>query len=142
MRFVQVAVAGFGLAIAIGLFGQPATAATTAGAAGLIFSPAASTKFVNVPFLPRCMKLSIKQGSPRAGSFVTLARIATGCTIPWHWHTANVQLFFVSGLGLHQLGASHGPVEVRPGDFIYLPARSTHSFRCLSTPRVQYIRWS
>ncbi|HEY5093651.1 MAG TPA: cupin domain-containing protein [Candidatus Eremiobacteraceae bacterium] len=99
----------------------------------MIFSPASSTKFVNVPFLPKCMAISIKQGNPTKGPFVTFARIATGCVVPWHWHTANVELYFVSGTGTHELQAGHIVAQVHPGDFFYLPAKSIHSFRCTST---------
>lgn len=112
MQLVRFAFLISFMSVAIGLLDQPGSARETAG---VIFSPAASTKFVNVPFLP------------------TFAQIATGCVIPWHWHTANVQLFFVSGTGTHELQAGHVVAQVRAGDFFYLPARSIHTFRCTST---------
>jgi quercetin dioxygenase-like cupin family protein len=130
MQLVRFAFIISFMSIAIGSSGQAATADSSGG---VIFSPALSTKFVNVPFLPKCMAISIKQGNPMKGPFVTLARIATGCVIPWHWHTADVQLFFVSGTGTHELQAGHVVAPVRAGDFFYLPARSIHTFRCTST---------
>ncbi len=98
-----------------------------------ILSPATSSAFRNVAFLPRCMKVAVKQGDPRHGASVLLARIDSGCLIPWHWHTANTRLLFVSGRGTHVMKGDRAAADVRAGDFIYLPARQVHSFRCTST---------
>ncbi len=122
------------LLAACSLLGQSATAGVMPSSDTTAFvAPAGSTKFMNLPFLPRCMMGSIKQGDPRIGPSVVLARIASGCVIPWHWHSANTRLIFLSGYGTHTMKGTNASTDVRAGDFIYLPARQAHFFRCIST---------
>ncbi|MFN2450012.1 MAG: cupin domain-containing protein [Candidatus Baltobacteraceae bacterium] len=96
----------------------------------LVATPA-SAKFVRLPFLPSCMTVAMVQGDPRSGPSIELARIAPGCFIPRHWHTANTRLIFISGRGTHELG-NRTPKALQAGDYVYLPARVVHSFRCTS----------
>jgi quercetin dioxygenase-like cupin family protein len=121
-------------AAAVSIHGQRVAASANPWSAGSGFvSHIAATTFVNVPFLPKCMMISMKQGDPRKGPSVTLARIASGCVIPWHWHTSNTRLILVSGHVRHMTKDTNQPTDVYAGDLIYLPARHLHWARCIST---------
>ena len=58
----------------------------------------AEMKFVNVPGLPTCSPGSVQSGDPTSGPSIILAKASAGCSIPWHWHTANEHLMMVSGV--------------------------------------------
>ncbi len=130
MRAIYRGLAALSMTMGLACYG---TAAAAPSHGAFILSPASSSAFRNVPFLPRCMKIAVKQGDPRRGASVLLARIDSGCLIPWHWHTANTRLLFVSGRGTHMMKGDRAAADVRGGDFIYLPARQVHAFRCTST---------
>ncbi len=96
-------------------------------------APAASSasKFVNFPGLPTCMKGSAQNGDPSKGASVILAKASAGCTIPWHWHTSNEQLMFVSGQA--KVAMKDGsPVTLHSGSYLSLPAKNAHQFTCVA----------
>ncbi len=93
------------------------------------FSAAATSKFVNQPGLPACATLSVQRGDPSKGPAVILLKTATGCVIPWHWHTANEPVVMVSGRAKTEM-KDGAPVTLRPGDFIFLPGKHAHQFTC------------
>ena len=93
--------------------------------------PAAATKYMKLPMLPQCMDLSAQEGDPSAGSAVILIKMPAGCQVPWHWHTANERLYFVSGRGKLEM-KDHGTEMVSPGDYTFLPAKGIHQFTCSS----------
>jgi quercetin dioxygenase-like cupin family protein len=53
--------------------------------------------FMNSPLLPDCYTYAVDRGDPNTGPSVTLSRLAAGCKVPWHTHSANAQMLFVSG---------------------------------------------
>src|SRR6266513_682507 len=55
----------------------------------MVHAASATSKFVNFPGLPTCMKGSVQNGDPSKGASVILSKSATGCTVPWHWHSAS-----------------------------------------------------
>jgi quercetin dioxygenase-like cupin family protein len=62
---------------------------------------------------------------------VILAKTATGCTIPWHWHTANEQLMVVAGNA--KVSMKEGsPATVHAGDYLSLPGKNAHQFHCVA----------
>jgi quercetin dioxygenase-like cupin family protein len=91
-----------------------------------VVSPATS-KFGNMAGLPTCVTLSVVQGDPTKGPSVILLKFAPGCSIPWHWHTANETLVLVSGSGTAQMKGGQ-PINMKAGDYLYLEAKGIHRF--------------
>lgn len=92
---------------------------------------------VPVPGLPTCTPGSVQSGDPTKGASVILAKVAAGCSIPWHWHTATEHLILVSGVV--RLEAKDGkPATLRAGGFATMPSRHVHQFRC-TTRCVLYV---
>ena len=89
----------------------------------------AAMKFGPVPGLPTCAAGSVQTGDPGKGSFIILAKLETGCSIPWHWHTAGEDLMIVSGTA--RIEMKDGPSQtLRAGGFALLPAQHVHQFLC------------
>jgi quercetin dioxygenase-like cupin family protein len=87
-------------------------------------------KFAPSAGYPTCVQIAIESGDPAQGGFVALARAKTGCTVPWHWHTANEQLMFVDGAARVQMKDTGKPIALRAGGFAMMPARHVHEFQC------------
>jgi quercetin dioxygenase-like cupin family protein len=86
-------------------------------------------KFGAVPGLPTCASGSVQSGDPMKGPSVILAKVATGCTIPWHWHTATENVMLVSGTARLEMKDGK-PATLKPGGFALLPSHHTHQFHC------------
>src|ERR1700687_5492136 len=55
--------------------------------------------------LPDCYTSAVERGDPKTGPSVTYSKLASGCKVPWHTHSANAQVLFVSGtFRLHMKG--------------------------------------
>ena len=92
----------------------------------------AQMTFVTVPGLPTCTSSAVQSGDPRTAASVILAKLTTGCSIPWHWHTANERLMLVSGVA--RMEAKDGkPLTLRAGGFAMMPSRHIHQFRCTAS---------
>ncbi len=91
-----------------------------------------AAKFGPVPGLPGCTTAAPKKGDPGKEAFVVLAKGNTGCKIPWHWHTGNEQLMFVSGKAKLEMKDSPAATMMMAGDYINLPAKHVHQFTCLA----------
>jgi quercetin dioxygenase-like cupin family protein len=89
----------------------------------------AEMKFVTTPGLPTCAQNSVQSGDPTKGPSIILAKVAAGCTIPWHWHTPNEHLMLVSGVA-HLEMKEGKPITLRAGGFAKMPSRHAHQFRC------------
>lgn len=97
----------------------------------MMYAARATSKFVNFPGLPKCLMGSVQSGDPSTGASVILGKASTGCTIPWHWHTASEQLMIVSGTA--RVGMKDGkPMTVHSGDYLSLPAKNVHEFTCVA----------
>ncbi len=95
----------------------------------MVYAGRAASKFVNFPGLPVCTTGSVQNGDPSKGSSVILLKVSSGCTIPWHWHTANEQLFVVSGNA--KVAMKDGsPAVLHSGDYLSLPRKNAHQFTC------------
>jgi len=92
----------------------------------------AAMKFMNIPPLPTCARGSVASGDPTKGPSVILAKAATGCVIPWHWHTPNEHVMIVSGTVSLQMKDAKA-VILQPGAFALMPSQHAHEFRCLRT---------
>ena len=89
----------------------------------------ADAKFAPFPGLPPCGPGSVLSGDPAKGPSIILAKAATGCTVPWHWHTANEHLMIVKGAV--RLDMRNGkPITIREGGYAMLPAKHLHQFVC------------
>jgi quercetin dioxygenase-like cupin family protein len=80
--------------------------------------------------LPDCYTYAVERGDPEAGPSVTYSKLAAGCKVPWHTHSANAQVLFVSGtFQLHMKGQQ---VQVlSQGSYAYVPANHQHQETCL-----------
>src|SRR5262249_22299233 len=56
-------------------------------------------KFTKIPDMPGCASAAMLRGDPRSGPAWVLLKLASGCRVPWHWHTANEELLVISGSG-------------------------------------------
>src|SRR5689334_9527347 len=77
----------------------------------------AASEFINFPGLPTCVKGSVKSGDPSKGGTVILAKATASCLIPWHWHTANEQLFMVSGSAKAEMKDA-SPAALHPAGYL------------------------
>ncbi len=97
----------------------------------IVLSPE-SLKFTTVPDLPPCATAAILRGDPRSGPAWVLLKLASGCRVPWHWHTANETMLVVSGRGT--LAMKDGPpLRFAPGAYASLPSRHPHQASCVRT---------
>lgn len=96
-----------------------------AGHMGVV-SPA-KAKFANLPGLPTCMTVAVLHGDPTKGPATLLLKFTAGCSVPWHWHTANEALVIASGSGTAQMKDGQ-PMAMKAGDYLYLPAKGIHRF--------------
>jgi mannose-6-phosphate isomerase-like protein (cupin superfamily) len=89
-------------------------------------------KFTPIPNMPACASAAILRGNPRWGPAWVLLRLASGCLVPWHWHTANETLLVISGRGT--VATKDGPpLQFAPGAFAYLPNHHQHQASCFRT---------
>ena len=95
-------------------------------------------KFVMIPGLPTCGSGSVQSGDPSKGPSIILAKVAAGCSIPWHWHTPNEHVMMVSGMA-HIEMKDGAPLTLRAGGFAKMPSRHVHQFRCGAAPCALYI---
>jgi quercetin dioxygenase-like cupin family protein len=107
---------------------QPMTMPQQTGHGPMVKS-AAEARFANVPGLPDCVTSAVQRGDPKTSSSVTFVKVASGCTVPWHWHSASEEVMFVSGTG--QLQAKGQQVEnVSSGAYAFMPAQHHHQITC------------
>ena len=91
----------------------------------------AQMQFGAVPGLPACTSGAVQSGDPSQGAAMVLAKAATGCTVPWHWHTPNEHLMIVSGVVRLETKDAK-PVSLRAGGYALMPSRHVHQFHCAS----------
>src|SRR5438105_9176849 len=89
-------------------------------------------EYINVPDMPTCATAAILRGNPRSGPAWVLLKLASGCRVPWHWHTANEELVVISGRGT--LATKGGPsLQFVPGAYASLPNHHVHRTTCTRT---------
>jgi quercetin dioxygenase-like cupin family protein len=95
-----------------------------------VVNHSATGQFAPIPNVPECATAALERGDPATGPSTFLLRMAAGCEVPWHWHTADETLLMVSGsLSVHMQGGR--PAAARHSDYIFMPARHAHSAKCL-----------
>ena len=95
-----------------------------------VIRTAQQNTFKTSSVLPDCYTYAVERGDPGAGPSVTYSKLAAGCKVPWHTHSANAQVLFVSGtFQLHMKGQQ---VQIlSEGSYAYVPANHQHQETCL-----------
>ena len=91
-----------------------------------------TVKFETIPDMPSCATGAIVRGNPRSGPAWVLLKLASGCRVPWHWHTANEDMVVISGKGTIDM-TDGKPLPFVPGAFASLPSHHTHRASCVKT---------
>jgi len=86
--------------------------------------------FTTSPVLPDCYTYAVERGDPKTGRSVTLSRLAAGCKVPWHVHSANAQVLFVSGTFQLTMKGQQAQI-LNQGSYAYVPAHHQHQESCL-----------
>ena len=89
-------------------------------------------KFTPIPDMPGCASAAILRGNPRSGPAWVLLKLASGCRVPWHWHTANESLVVISGRGTVAM-KDGPPLQFVPGAYASLPSHHVHQASCSRT---------
>jgi hypothetical protein len=89
-------------------------------------------KFTPIPDMPGCASAAILRGNPRSGPAWVLLKLASGCRVPWHWHTANETLLVISGRGTVAM-KDGPPLQFAPGAYASLPSHHMHQASCSRT---------
>ncbi len=88
-------------------------------------------RFVSAPGAPECYSFALEHGDPKAGNSVMLVKLATGCTMPMHWHSANEQLMVVTGTAQVEMQGEQ-PHTLKAGGYYFMPAHHLHQLSCAS----------
>jgi quercetin dioxygenase-like cupin family protein len=86
-------------------------------------------KFITIPDMPSCATAAILRGNPRSGPAWVLLKLASGCQVPWHWHTANEDMLVINGQGTIDM-QDGPPLQFVPGAYAALPSHHTHHATC------------
>jgi quercetin dioxygenase-like cupin family protein len=79
----------------------------------------------------KCLSSSLETGDPDKGPSTFILRAAPDCRVPLHYHTAEEQLFVVSGdLETGMEGVT--PRVLQAGGFALMPGKEKHWFTCKS----------
>ena len=89
-------------------------------------------KYEPIPSMPSCASGAIVRGNPRSGPAWVMLKLASGCRVPWHWHTANEDLVVISGRGTIEM-KDGPPLQFAPGAYASLPNHHQHRASCART---------
>ena len=93
---------------------------------------ASDLTYTPIPDMPTCASGAIVRGNPRSGPAWVMLKLASGCRVPWHWHTANEDMVAISGQGT--IDTKDGkPVRIAPGTYASLPKHHVHRASCKRT---------
>jgi quercetin dioxygenase-like cupin family protein len=95
-----------------------------------VVTPLASAKLA-ADGQPACLRSALENGDPGTGPSTFLLEGAPGCVVPAHLHTAEEQLFVVSGDVLTGMDGMSDQV-LGPGGFAMMPGKAMHWFTCQS----------
>jgi quercetin dioxygenase-like cupin family protein len=98
----------------------------------MVFAPAATSKFVNMPGVPKCLTIMVERGDPSAGPSIMLLKMTAGCKVPWHWHTVGEQVMVASGVGKAEMKGMDKAAMVHTGDFLYMPGKNIHQLTAVT----------
>jgi quercetin dioxygenase-like cupin family protein len=97
----------------------------------MLTADAQSAKFGPIPGAPSCATSAAVRGDPAKGPSVMLIKLASGCRVPWHWHSANEQLMVVSGTGTLEMKEGKR-LTLHAGTYAALPNHQVHQAVCSS----------
>ena len=121
--------------VKLGRWGVAALAAPWLAAAAPVQAPHAGVQntpdmtFASFAGMPACMVGAVVDGDPAKGAFSVAVRASAGCSVPWHWHTANERLVMVTGTAHVQMKDGKS-LQLSPGGFSLMPSRHQHRFSC------------
>jgi len=97
--------------------------------------PGAVTPLSGVKFTsdgqPPCLLSALESGDPDTGPSTFILKAPPNCDIPWHFHTAEEQLFVVRGVVETEMeGMPAAPLA--PGGFASMGSKIKHRFACKS----------
>ena len=119
------------LLLALVAIGGPAAAHADDSDTMIALDPQ-TLKFIEIPDMSACATAAILRGNPRFGPAWVLLKLASGCEVPWHWHTANESLVVISGRG--SVAMKDGPtLRFVPGAYTSLPNHHPHKASCSRT---------
>lgn len=81
------------------------------------------------PFLPKGCGIAVLHGDLSQPNADVFFRVPANATIPRHWHTSAERMILVSG-ELHLTYDGQKPMVLRPGAYIYGPAKLPHEGYC------------
>ena len=87
-------------------------------------------KLAPLPGLPACVTAAVEGGDPSKGASVIVFRGASGCLIPWHWHTPTERVMIVSGSAKVEMKDSGTSAVLGPGGYAEMPSKHVHQFTC------------
>jgi quercetin dioxygenase-like cupin family protein len=91
-----------------------------------------TAKFEPIPNMPACATGAVVRGNPRSGPAWVYLKLASGCQVPWHWHTPNEDLVAISGQGTLEM--RNGPsITIAPGVLAFMPSEHVHRAKCSRT---------
>ena len=129
MQITQCAIRAV-LAIAFATSGA-ALATDGAADAAAMAKNVGDQKFEHIPGTPECMLGTALSGDPGKGPALLMAKFASGCTVPWHWHTPDEHVMLASGVGRVEMKDAK-PVMLRSGGYAMMPSKHVHQFTCVS----------
>lgn len=80
---------------------------------------------------PAGCEIAVLHGNPAAPNADVFFKVASGYSIPHHWHTSAERMTLVSGQ-LRVTYDGHDPVTLEVGTYAYGPAGAPHTGECLS----------
>ena len=125
-RIAVLTAAAFPMILSIAWASQTPVALTRAKP---IVQSARTAKFGQLPVLPSCQHFAVDRGDPRTGPFQVIIKMKAGCSIPWHWHSAEEEVMIVSGTVKSDIEHLHSRL-LHPGGYFLLPARHPHRVTC------------
>lgn len=128
-RFVRMA--GWFIVLVVAFFAGPTPPTNAGETPEMAMIEPQNLKFAPVPGIPSCATAAPVRGDPSKGPSVLLIKLASGCRVPWHWHTANEQLMIVSGTGTLEMKDGK-KLKLRAGTYALLPNHQVHQATCSS----------
>jgi mannose-6-phosphate isomerase-like protein (cupin superfamily) len=77
----------------------------------------------------KCLLYALESGDPETGPSTLALKAPPGCVVPWHYHTAQEELFVVQGETLTEMEGMH-PTTLGPGGFAFMGSQEKHQFTC------------
>ena len=79
-----------------------------------------------------CLSSAAETGDPDTGPSTEILKASKDCVVPWHYHTAEEQLFVAGGTLLTEMEGMPAATLGR-GGFAVMRGKQKHQFTCRST---------